>query len=71
MMQFTTDRLEIKPISLADQEAVLDLLTNEIVARTYMLPEYKSREDALPLFHRLVTLSEDNTRYVAGIYLDG
>lgn len=71
MMKIKTERLAIKSISLADQDAVLDLLTNEIVAKTYMLPEYKSREEALPLFHRLVTLSEDDTHYVAGIYLDG
>lgn len=71
MMQFTTERLEIGPISLTDREAVLDLLTDEIVGKTYMLPEYKSREEALPLFHRLVALSEAADRYVAGIYLNG
>ena len=36
-----------------------------------MLPEYKSREEAEPLFLRLVELSEAHDRYVAGVYLDG
>lgn len=36
-----------------------------------MLPEYKNREEAEPLFQRLVALSEDASRYVAGVYLDG
>ena len=67
-MQFQTERLEIRPITAADREAVLDLLTNEIVGKTYMLPEYKNREEAMPLFERLVALSEDVSRYVAGIY---
>ena len=67
-MQFITERLQIKPISLADRETVLDLLTDETVGKTFMLPEYKSREDAIALFQRLVTLSEDASRYVAGVY---
>lgn len=70
-MRFKTKRLVIEPISLADKEAVLDLLTDKTVGKTYMLPEYQSREEAVPLFHRLVQLSQEESRYVAGVYLDG
>ena len=70
-MRFKTKRLVIEPISLADKEAVLDLLTDETVSKTYMLPEYQSTEEAEPLFHRLVQLSQEESRYVAGVYLDG
>lgn len=70
-MQFTTERLEIKPISAEDKESVLDLVTNEIAGKTYMFPQFQHREDAEPLFQRLVTLSHDDTRFVAGVYLDG
>ena len=56
-MRFQTDRLEIKPISPEDKESVLDLLTDETVGKTYMLPQYKSRAEAEPLFLRLVALS--------------
>ena len=70
-MQFQTSRLEISPILPGDKEAVLDLLTDETVGRTYMLPEYKSRQEAEPLFLRLTELGEDCSRYVAGVYLDG
>lgn len=70
-MYFRTNRLEIKPIDLADKESVIDLLTDETVGKTYMLPEYKCREEAEPLFQRLVQLSRDESRYVAGVYLDG
>ena len=69
-MNFTTQRLEIKPISLEDKEAVLDLVTNAIVGKTYMFPAYKTREEAQPLFQRLVALGKDDTRFVAGIYLE-
>lgn len=71
MMHLKTTRLEIKPITLADKESVVDLLTDETVSKTYMLPEYQNREEAEPLFQRLVQLSSDESRYVAGVYLDG
>ena len=70
-MKFQTERLKIKPITQEDKEAVLDLLTNETVAKTYMLPDYRSRVEAEPLFQRLMLLSGDESRYVAGVYLDG
>ena len=68
-MKFQTNRLQIKPITPADREYVLDLLTDETVGKTYMLPEYQNREEAEPLFSRLVELSADGSRYVAGVYL--
>ena len=70
-MRFNTTRLEIRPIGQADREAVLDLLTDKTVAKTYMLPDYQSRIEAEPLFRRLVQLSGDESRYVAGVYLNG
>ena len=69
-MRFETERLQIHPICLEDREDVLDLLTNETVGKTYMLPEFTAREEAEPLFHRLVDLSQDESRFVAGVYLD-
>ena len=58
-MYFKTNRLEIRPISPADKEDVLDLVTSEIVGKTYMFPKYQSRTEAEPLFRRLVELSKD------------
>lgn len=71
MMEFKTERLEVKPMTMADKELVLDLLTDETVGKTYMLPDYVNREDAEPLFRRLVELSHADGRFVAGIYLEG
>ena len=70
-MEFSTNRLKIKPMFPADKESILDLLVDETVGKTYMLPEYQSREEAAPFFNRLVQLSQDESRYVAGVYLDG
>ena len=68
-MEFQTNRLTVHPMSLADKEDILDLVTNEIVSKTYMFPAFESREAAEPLFQRLVKLCEDENRYVAGVYL--
>ena len=71
MMNFTTQRLEIKNLSDKDREAVIDLLTDDQVKKFYMLPDFSSREEALPLFERLRQLSVGENRLVAGIFLDG
>ena len=65
-----TKRLVLKSITEHDVEAALDLLTNDIIKKTYMLPDFSQRSDALPLFHRIMTLSQDSTRFLKGIYLN-
>lgn len=69
-MYFKTKRLEVKPISTGDREAMIDLLSDDLVKQTYMVPDFPSRKDAAKLFERLKALSLDESRYVAGIYLD-
>jgi RimJ/RimL family protein N-acetyltransferase len=41
------------------------------VKQTYILPDYPNRDDAKPLFERLLSLSHEPDRYVAAICLDG
>ena len=65
-----TKRLTIMKIRESDQEAGLDLLTNDIVKQTYMLPDFEKREDAIPLFQRLQKMSVEDKRYIRGIYLN-
>ena len=65
-----TKRLTLKAMTEADTEAALDLLTNGIIKQTYMLPDFEQRSDALPQFHRIMTLSQDPSRFVKGIYLN-
>ena len=71
MMCFETERLEVKSLSTQDREAVIDLLTDDQVKKFYMLPDFSSREEAVPLFERLRQLSVGEDRLVAGIFLDG
>lgn len=60
----------LRPIQLQDREAMLDILTDDTVKQTYMLPDFADRRDSLPLFRRLAELSRDESRYVRGICLE-
>ena len=40
------------------------MLTSDIVNKTYMLPDFAQRNDAIPLFQRLMALSNDENRFV-------
>ena len=69
-MQIRTERLELKPIRNVDVEALTDLLTDDVVKTTYMVPDFPDREGARNMAQRIKTLSEDPSRNVAGIFLD-
>ena len=69
--EIVTERLCLRSIVDEDCEALCRLLTNEIVAKTYVLPEFKSKEDGIRLFLRLKELSQVNSRFVYGIALNG
>ena len=68
-MYIKTERLELKSISPDSLENLADLLSDEIVKQTYMVPDFPNREDALKLARRLMELSGQEERRVAGIYL--
>ena len=60
----------LRKILPGDQERMLDILTSEKVNKTYMLPDFQQRGDALPLFRRLMDMSQSESRYVRAIELD-
>ena len=59
--------ISIRPICPADQPRMLEILTDTTVNKTYMLPDFARLEDAIPLFNRLQTLSQDPNRFVRAI----
>lgn len=65
-----TERLMLNAITERDVEAALDLVTNDIIKKTYMLPDFEKRTDALPLVQRLMALSQNPERFLRGIYLN-
>ena len=63
--------LTLRPFCPKDQERMLEILTDTTVNKTYMLPDFEKKEDAIPLFERLMGLSVKEDRFVRCISLDG
>ena len=63
--------VSLRPIVPEDRERMLDILTSDNVNKTYMLPDFEKREDAAPLFHRLMDMSQGESNYVRAIDLEG
>lgn len=61
----------LRSIAPEDRERMLDILTSPKVSKTYMLPDFADREDALPLFLRLMDMSREGSKYVRAVDLDG
>ena len=65
--QIQTERLLIRALQASDCEDLLAILYSDKVKQTYMLPDFPTREDAVKLFERLLTLSHSSTHLVVGI----
>ena len=65
-----TKRLTLRKIEESDFDNLIDIFLSEEVAKTFMLPDFKSRDDALKLAERFRDLSQDRNRFVYGVYLD-
>lgn len=64
-----TERLKMKPFAAEDQKDMVRLLTDSVIKRTYMIPDYDSEEKIIRLFERMKALSYEEDRFVRGIYL--
>lgn len=67
-MELQTERLEIRPFTENDRAALAALLSNRQIGETYMLPDFQSEAEALPLADRLTTLSQSRKRMVLGMF---
>ena len=63
--------MKLRILTETDEAALLDLVTNDRIKLTYMLPDFPCREDAIPLARKLMLLSRDDTRFVRGMEQDG
>lgn len=65
------EQIILRAIEESDMECMIDLLTNDIIKKTYMVPDFASREEAERLARRFVDLSHDADHMVVGIELNG
>ena len=63
--------ISLRPFASSDADSMIDLLLDEQVKKTYMVPDLASREAAKPLFDRLLELSHSENRFVRAISVEG
>lgn len=66
-----TKRLVLKPMEDCDQDDMLQILTDNQIKQTYMLPDYESEEQVINLFKRIQLYTQKENRIDCGVYLDG
>lgn len=65
-----TKRLEIKPYQDADQDAMIELLTNQKIKESFMIPDFETEKEAINMFKKLQAFSYSEEHYERGIYLE-
>lgn len=70
MPSLSTERLLLSSLRECDRESLIALLRDERVKQTYMVPDLDDAS-ADKLFSRMRELSEENARFVRGIFLKG
>ena len=66
-----TSHLVLDVITDTDKAALIEIFQNDTVKATYILPDLEDDDKAAALFGRIKALSEQDDRYVRGIYLEG
>lgn len=66
----TTPRLTLRPMETRDRNNLAELFIDPIVTKTYMVPAFNTKVDAMPMVYKVIALSQDPNRFIYGIYLD-
>lgn len=69
-MFIKTNRLVITTLKEEDKNRIYYLISNNIINKTYMLPDFESEEQMNKLFNTLLKYSHSEEHYVFGIYLN-
>jgi len=69
-MEIKTNRLIIKSLSINDRKEMIDLLNNNEIKKTYMIPDFVNEEESIEYFNKLLNISLDDKHYLNGIYLN-
>lgn len=69
-MEIKTNRLIIKSLSINDRKEMIDLLNNNEIKKTYMIPDFVNEEESIEYFNKLLNISLNDKHYLNGIYLN-
>lgn len=65
-----TERLNIKPYEESDRADLSEILTNEEINKTFMIPDFKREEELEKMVNRIIDYSYLDEHFERGIYLD-
>lgn len=65
-----TSRLEIKPYKESDRMGMIELLTNNEIKKTYMIPDFQTEEELTGMVKKLQEFSLSEDHFERGIYAD-
>lgn len=65
-----TKRLIMKQYEDTDQKAMIDLLTNQIIKESFMIPDFQTEKEAVLMFKKLQEFSCSQEHYERGIYIE-
>lgn len=66
-----TERLVLRAYDECDSDAMVEMLTNEEIKKTFMIPDFDDRGQAEALFEKIKGFSRSDDHFEYGIYLDG
>lgn len=66
-----TKSLELKPYEDKDMNNAIELLTNKEIKKTYMIPDFETRDQAEKMFLKLKEYSLSDAHFEYGVYLKG
>ena len=66
----TTKRLVLKPYDDNDEDTMIELLTNEKIKETFMIPDFNTKDEVVSMFKKLQEFSCSQNHYEVGIYKD-
>ena len=65
-----TERLILKTFDESDRQQMVDILCNEEIKKTYMIPDFTDKKQAEALFERIMNFSKSDDHFEYGIYLN-
>jgi len=63
-----TERLRLRPFLEKDRQEAVEILCDEKIKKTYMLPDFPDKKKAETLFKRLMAFSRSDDHFVYGIF---
>ena len=65
-----TERLVLKSYSDSDKDKMVEMLCNDEIKETFMIPDFETKEEAESLFFKLKEFSLSDSHFEYGIYLN-